>query len=309
MNKGILYILLSGLCFMVVNVFVKILGQGPAQDLIPDLQAYPIPEIILFRSIITFVMCYAIIRAKKIPFFGINKKWLIIRGIFGTTALTLFFYTLNNLPIAIATTVQYLSPIFTVIIAIYLLKEHVKKIQWLFFLVAFIGVASISFSKFLSYDTEVTAINPWWVIAGISSALFAGVSYNAIVKCRDTDAPVTIVMYFPLVATPVMLVITAFDYVIPQGIEWGIILVIGVFTQFAQILMTKALHADNTATITPFKYFGSIYAFFIGLFLFDEVISFYGIIGIVLILIGVLGNTIFRHRGVPKVKWKNRDVN
>lgn len=79
MNKGILYILLSGLCFMVVNVFVKILGQGPAQDLIPDLQAYPIPEIILFRSIITFVMCYAIIRAKKIPFFGINKKWLIIR--------------------------------------------------------------------------------------------------------------------------------------------------------------------------------------------------------------------------------------
>lgn len=300
MSKGILYILLSGLCFMVVNVFVKILGQGPEQTLITEVQKYPIPEIILFRSIITFVMCYAIIRAQKLPFLGVNKKWLVIRGVFGTTALTLFFYTLDNLPIAIATTVQYLSPIFTVIIATFLLKERVNKIQWFFFFIAFSGIVSMGMSKFLSSDITVSAINPWWLVTGVSAAFFAGISYNAIVKCRSTDKPVTIVMYFPLIAMPVMLIITAFDYVIPQGIEWGILLVIGVFTQFAQILMTKALHADNTATITPFKYFGSIYAFFIGLFLFDEVISLFGIAGIVLILIGVVGNTIFRQGGYPK---------
>jgi drug/metabolite transporter (DMT)-like permease len=291
---------------MVVNIFVKILGQGPSQSLIPDIQKYPIPEIILFRSIITFVMCYAIIRVRKIPFFGNNKKWLIIRGIFGTTALTLFFYTLDNLPIAIATTVQYLSPIFTVVFAIFLLGEKVNRIQWLFFFIAFLGVASISLSKFLSEDVNVSAINPWWVLIGVASAFFSGISYNAIVKCRNTDAPVTIVMYFPLVAIPVMLVICAFDYVIPKGIEWLIILIIGVFTQFAQILMTKALHADNTATITPFKYFGSIYAFFLGLFLFDEVISLYGILGIILILAGVLGNTYFRKRKVTHRNWIKR---
>lgn len=288
---------------MVVNIFVKILGQGPAQTIIPGLQKYPVPEIILFRSVITFVMCYAIIRARKIPFFGNNKKWLIIRGIFGTTALTLFFYTLDNLPIAIATTVQYLSPIFTVILAIFLLGEKVNRIQWLFFAIAFIGVASISLSKFLSDDIAVSAINPWWVLAGVCSALLSGVSYNAIVKCRNTDAPVTIVMYFPLVAMPVMIVICAFDYVIPIGIEWLLLGIIGVFTQFAQILMTKALHADNTATITPFKYFGSVYAFFVGLFLFDEVISLYGIIGIVLIIVGVIGNTYFRKRKITHRNW------
>ena len=283
---------------MIVNVFVKILGLGPSQSLIPDVQKYPIPEIILFRSIITFVMCYAIIRHRKIPFLGYNKKWLIIRGIFGTTALTLFFYTLDNLPLAIATTVQYLSPIFTVIIALFLLKEHVKKIQWLFFAIAFVGVVSISFSKLLSADISVAKINPWWVLIGVGSAFFSGIAYNAIVKCRDTDSPVTVVMYFPLIATPVMLVLTYFDYVIPQGIEWVILIVIGVFTQFAQVLMTMALHAENTATVTPFKYFGSIYAFFLGLFLFDEVISFWAIAGIVLILVGVTGNTLFRKKEV-----------
>ena len=300
MNKGIIYILLSGICFMLVNIFVKILGQGPDQVIIDGLQKYPIPEIILFRSVITFFMCYAIIKSKGIPLFGNNKKWLIIRGIFGTTALTLFFYTLDHLPIAIATTVQYLSPIFTVIIALFLLKEKVRKIQWVFFALAFSGIVFMGLSKFLSDDSAVSTINPWWILAGVGSAFFAGISYNAIVKCKDTDAPITIVMYFPLIAIPVMGVLTATDYVVPVGKEWWILLVIGVFTQFAQVLMTKALHADNTATITPFKYFGSIYAFFLGLFLFDEVISFYGIAGMLLILIGVIGNTFFRSKKQKK---------
>ena len=81
----------------------------------------------------------------------------------------------------------------------------------------------------------------------------------------------------------------------PVGIEWLLVLIIGVFTQIAQIFMTKAFHSENTATVTPFKYFGSIYAFFIGLFLFGEVISFYGIASIILILVGVLGNAIFKN--------------
>lgn len=300
MNKGILYMILSGLCYIVVNVLVKILGQGPDQVIISGLQKYPIPEIILFRSIITFTICYAVIKSKGIPLFGNNKKWLIIRGVTGTIALTLYFYTLNNLPITIAATIQYLSPIFTVFLAIFILKERVKLIQGVFFLVAFSGIVFISFSKYLSDDASISTINPWWIVVGVCSAAFAGMAYNAIAKCRYTDAPITVVFYFPLIAIPIMAVITVFDYVVPQGKEWGIILVIGVFTHIAQIFATKSLHAENTATVTPFKYLGSIYAFVLGLFLFDEVISLYAVAGILLIIVGVLGNTYFRIRTVRK---------
>jgi drug/metabolite transporter (DMT)-like permease len=300
-NKGIVYILLSGLAFMVVNIFVKILGSGPNQGLIEGIQSFPIPEIILFRSIITFVMCFAVIRARKLPFFGVNKKWLIIRGAFGTAALTIFFFTLDHLPLAVATTVQYLSPLFTVIIATVLLKEKVKYIQWFFMIVAFGGIALLGASKFLSEDSLIASIPPMWIFLGVLSAFLSGVAYNAIVKCQPTDQPITIVMYFPLIATPIMLLYAIFvEFVVPQGIEWLLIIIIGVFTQFAQLFMTKALHAENTATVTPFKYFGSIYAFFIGLFLFDEVISLYGIVAILLILVGVLGNAIFRKRNFPR---------
>jgi len=296
MNKGVIYILISGIAFMVVNLFVKILASGPSQQIIDGIQSYPVPEIILFRSLITFLICCAVIRIKKIPFFGVNKKWLLIRGVFGTTALTIFFFTLDNLPLAVATTVQYLSPIFTVIIATFLVSEKVRKIQWLFMLVAFSGIAILGASKFLSQNNSVSNIDPLWVLLGVLSAVLSGVAYNAIVKCQNTDHPVTVVMYFPLIATPIMLAYVFFvEFVMPRGVEWILVLIIGVFTQIAQIFMTKAFHSDNTATITPFKYFGSIYAFFIGLFLFGEVISFYGISAIILILIGVLGNALLKN--------------
>ena len=208
----------------------------------------------------------------------------------------MFFFTLDNLPIAVATTVQYLSPIFTVLIATVLLSEKVRKIQWIFMLVAFVGIAMLGASKLFSHDVSVTNIDPLWVLLGVLSALLSGIAYNAIVKCQNTDHPITVVMYFPLIATPIMLLYVVFiEFVLPVGIEWLLVLIIGVFTQIAQIFMTKAFHSENTATVTPFKYFGSIYAFFIGLFLFGEVISFYGIVAIILILVGVLGNAIFKN--------------
>jgi drug/metabolite transporter (DMT)-like permease len=169
-----------------------------------------------------------------------------------------------------------------------------------FFLVAFLGIIFISFSKYLSEDVSISNVNPWWIVVGVCSAVFAGMAYNAIAKCRFTDAPITVVFYFPLIAIPIMAVLTAFDYVIPQGKEWGIILVIGIFTHIAQIFATKSLHAENTATVTPFKYLGSIYAFVLGLFLFDEVISLYAIAGMLLIIVGVLGNTLVRSRSLKK---------
>lgn len=279
--------LLSSLSFAIVNLMVKVLTNS--YDLFPTIQDYPPYELVFFRSIISLTISVAIIKYKGIPLFGHNKKWLLIRGVFGATALLMFFYTLKNLPIAVATTVQYLSPIFTVIMAIFINHQKVKPIQWLFFLIAFSGVIYIGFGK--SNDIRVI-IEPIWLILGVVSAMLSGVAYNAIIKCKATDEPITIVMYFPLVATPIMFIIMWYNgFVIPQGYEWGLLLLIGVFTQIAQIFMTKSFHFADASKVTPIKYFGAIYAVLIGYFIFDETLSLYVSIGITLILTGVLLNT------------------
>ncbi len=281
--------LLSSMCFAVVNLFVKLLTNP--NELFENFQKFPPYEIVLFRSLISLSISIYIIRLKKIPFFGHNKKWLVIRGIFGATALTMFFYTLQNLPIAIATTVQYLSPIFTILFAIPLQGERVKPIQWLFFIISLSGVFIIGLTK----NTGAVEFNPLWLILGLISAVFSGVAYNAIMKCKTTDAPITVVMYFPLIATPVMIVLCLINgFTLPRGLEWLVILIIGVFTQFAQVLMTKAFHYEKAAKVTPIKYIGAIYAIGIGFFIFNETLSLIVFLGIALILLGVLLNSFLK---------------
>jgi drug/metabolite transporter (DMT)-like permease len=285
--------LLSSLCFALINICVKILTNSG--DLFPDVQDYPVFQVVFFRSIISLVICVSIIKTKKIPFFGNNRKWLLIRGFAGVTSLTLFFFTLKNLPIAIGTTVQYLSPIFTILFAIKLQKEKVQPRQWFFFLISFSGVIYIGYMK----DDSLN-IDTFWLVIGLISAVISGIAYNAIMKCRETDAPITVVMYFPLVATPLSLVLClATGYVIPVGIEWLLLLTIGVMTQVAQVSMTRAFHADAAAKVTPIKYVGAIYAVMAGIFIFDENISLWMSIGIGLVLLGVLLNTFFK--GFQKV--------
>lgn len=285
--------LLSSLCFALVNLIVKVLAGK--SGLFPEIQDYPVYELIFFRSVISLVISIAIIRARKIPFFGNNRKWLLARGIFGATSLTLFFFTLQNLPIAIAIIVQYLSPVFTVIFAIFLQKEKVRPVQWIFFLIAIIGVGIIGYGK--NQDSSIHII---WLFMGLLSAILSGVAYNAIMKCRETDAPVTVVMYFPLVATPVMFCLMLFSgYIIPVGIEWVLLILIGVLTQIAQVSMTRAFNSASASKITPVKYVGAIYAVAIGYFIFDEELSFYATIGIILILTGVLLNTFIKSKRKP----------
>lgn len=292
--------IISGLCFVAVNFFVKILGAGNQQEIILGVQKYPAHELVLARSIVSFAISLFIIKRRNIPVLGVNKKWLLIRGLAGTIALTMFFYTIHNLPIALATIIQYLAPIFTVILAMVLLKEKVKTLQWFFIILSFSGVGLIAIDKFVNSGSGIEEINFFYIGVGMVSAVFSGLAYTAVIKLKKTDQPITIVLYFPMVAIPLMTILCFWKFTWPQGIEWIILLVIGIFTQFAQIMLTKALHSGSAATITPFQYLGAIYMFLIGYFVFDERLSLIVNIGIAIILSGVFMNAIIKGRKKAK---------
>jgi drug/metabolite transporter (DMT)-like permease len=294
MLLGIRYILLSGLSFILVNFLVKMLGGNNALSAHFHFQSYGAHELVFFRSLVSFIISASIIKKRKIPFFGNNKKWLLVRGFTGIIALTIFFFTLQELPLAVASILQYLSPIFTVIFAAIILKEKIFKIQWILIILAFCGVILIAYDNLLPKSDIVIA--PLWMILGIVSAFFSAIAYIAIVKLKNTDKPITIVLYFPMIALPIMGVWCMFEFVLPIGWEWLVLLFIGIFTQIAQVLMTKALHTADTAKIVPFQYLGAIYAILIGWFVFDERLNGILITGMFIIIICVILNTVYQHR-------------
>ena len=302
MKKGILFVILSGVCFWFVNFLVKIFG-GNTIVFGHSIQKLPAHELVLARSIVSFVISSFFIFRKKLPYFGVNKKWLVIRGTAGTIALTLFFMTIQNLPFAIAAIIQYLAPLFTMLFTFILLGEKIFRVQWLFVLLAFSGVCLISLQNYISADSGLV-FQPLWVGLGMLSASISGVAYTAIVKLKETDEPISIVLYFPMISIPIMLVLCMFDFVMPHGVEWLLLLLVGVFTQFAQVLLTKALHMGTSSVIIPFQYLGIIYAILVGYLIFDERLNTFVNIGVLMILSGILMNAYFRFKKTEK-KFKN----
>ncbi|MNJ86212.1 4-amino-4-deoxy-L-arabinose-phosphoundecaprenol flippase subunit ArnE [compost metagenome] len=292
MIKGIVYIILSGMAFFVVNFFVKMLGN-PANSIIPDLQQYPAHELVFFRSLVSFSISAAIIKHRGLSILGNNRRWLLLRGTAGMLALTLFFFTLHKLPLAIASTLQYLSPIFTVLIASRLFHEKVTKLQYFSSLIAFIGVVFIGLNGLTGgFDGQKPDL--FWMVIGIVSAILSGLAYNAISKLKETEETINIVIYFPMLALPLTGIWCLFDFTFPQGIEWLILLTIGVFTQIAQVCMTRAFLSTNTAVVAPFQYIGAIYALLSGWFVFNEKLELASLIGVCLVVFGVITGAIFR---------------
>ncbi len=262
--------LLAGVFFALMNVSVKYIPHIPAI------------EIILFRSIFSLVFSYIFLKNQKIYVFGNNKKLLIIRGIVGSIGLITFFYTLQKIPLASAVTIQYLSPIFTTILGIFLVKERVRPIQFLFFAISFAGVVLVQ-----GFDARVN-----WLYAaiGLISALFSGLAYNVIRRLKNTEHPLVIIFYFPLVTLPVAGLISYFNWVNPVGWDWAILLWIGICTQTAQYFMTVAYQNANVSKISSLTYIGIVYALIFGFFFFGETYNAMAYAGMGLVLLGVILN-------------------
>ena len=263
--------LVSTLLFALMNVCVKLLPHLPAL------------EIILFRSAMSLVISYISLRALRIRPWGSNHFFLIARGITGALSLILYFFTIQNMPLATAVTIQYLAPIFTAVLGIFIVKEKVKAWQWAFFLLSFAGVLVVE-----GVDTRV---DPLYLALGVASAVFAGFSYNSIRRLKDREHPLVVVFYFPMVALPIAAVYCLFHWVTPQGLDWLWLLLTGIFSQGAQVCLTKAYQAEKLSSVANLNYIGILYALGLGFLFFSETFRPEVYLGMGLVLFGVGLNT------------------
>ena len=259
-----------------MNVGVKYLTNIPSH------------EIVFFRALVSLVVCYFMIRKAGLNPWGNKKSLLIMRGLTGTTALIIYFNTIQTMPLATAATLIQLSPIFTIILAGPMLKESPRPIQWLFFIISFGGVIMVK-----GFDARVT---PTEVALGVTAAFFAGLAYNYIRKVKNYDHPLVVVFYFPLVTVPLVGAYTLTHWVPPTPIEWLILLAIGGVVTVAQIYMTRAYQLERAANISNYTYLGVVLAIMIGWVFFDETISLLAFGGISLIIFGVIMGSRFARR-------------
>ena len=270
---------LSTLAFSLANVFVKQVAHIPAM------------EVVFFRTTVASAFCIIGLYRANADWRGSNRTLLLLRGLFGTVALYLFFLTLQNIPLASAMTIQYLSPIFTSIIAIFILSEKVRSLQWLFYGIAFAGVLLIE-----QIDTRISL---FYLVIGIVSAFCSGVAYNLVRSLRGREHPLTVVLHFQLVGVVAGFISLFFEWRTPTGWDWLYLFLVGVFSQLGQVFLTSALQKERAASVSIVNYTGLVYAISIGWLVFGETHSVETFMGMLLVVCGVAASVIYtKRRGV-----------
>lgn len=272
------YMLISIIAFTIMNTMVKYLQHLPAF------------ELVFFRSIGSSAICFFLLFKKRIPILGNQRKLLLIRGLVGVTAMVLFFSVIKLIPFGSAVSLRYVSPIFAGILAIFILKEEITPLQWGCFLLAFTGVLLIK-----GIDTRVSFLGLGLILL---SAFFSGLVYIIIRKIGQQDHPLVVVNYFMFTATSVGGLISTFHWQAPIGVEWLILLSMGLFGFFGQLFMTKAYQLAAIGTVAPMKYLEAVFALLVGWIWFGEGYTVLGLIGIGLVIIGMLLNIYVKQRSV-----------
>ena len=160
---------LSTASFSLMNAFIKYLEHIPGFQLV------------FFRSVTSLVFATTYLLRHKIPILGNQRKLLSLRATAGLISMTLFFFSFKYLPIGTAVSLRYIAPIFAAIFAVFLLKEKLKPIQFLFFLIAFAGVIILK-----GFDSNVSNIG---LVLVITASLFTGLVYILIRKIGKKDHP------------------------------------------------------------------------------------------------------------------------
>ena len=261
----------STLAFACMNVTVKYLIE---------VSAY---QIVFFRSIGSLFFTFWFLLKYKIPILGNNKKLLILRGLVGVTAMTLFFMSTKYLSIGTAVSLRYLAPIFAAIFAMLILKEKIRSMQWLFFMIAFSGVLILK-----GLDTQ---LDSYGLLLVVIASVFSGLVYIIISKIGKSEHPVVVVNYFMVIATITGGLLSLNNWLNPIGIEWPLLFSLGVFGYFGQVYMTKALQTAKISKVAPIKYLEVIFTVVFGIILVNELYSLWSLLGISMIILALVLNS------------------
>lgn len=280
LKKAIYFMLLSTLAFTLMNGLLKFLTS------------YSAYQMVFFRSLGSLFFTFGFLLNRGIPVLGTYRKLLILRGLVGSTSMVLFFMALHYMPLGSAVGLRYIAPIFAAIFAILLLREKVKPIQWLFFMISFSGVLVLK-----GLDQNIPLIGLALVLI---ASVFSGLVYIIIRKIGSREHPVVIVNYFMCIATIIGGVGAIFDWKVPVGIDWLLLSSLGVFGYFGQLFMTKAFQMGETNAIAPLKYLEVFFAVIVGVMFLGEEYIIWSFVGMAMIIGGLLLNIWFKQRLLKK---------
>ena len=279
-DRGIFFMFLSALLSALNGALAKMLGD--------ELSAL---EIVFFRNLFGLFFIFLTLKHTPTRLPGGKPLLLVWRGIFGFSALLLFFYTITHIPLGVAITLNKTSPLFVAILAFFILHERLTPVGIFALVIGFFGVILIT------KPTGVGVGLPH--LLGLIGGFLAAAAYTTIRKIKHIYDSRVIVLSFMTtgVLIPIVLFITAEFYapanldfllvpfIMPANLHtWLLLSIIGVTATLSQWLLTKAYGTTNAGLVGIASYTVIPFSIFFGVLLGDAFPDTYTLIGILLIV-------------------------
>ncbi|MEM9577417.1 MAG: DMT family transporter [Pseudomonadota bacterium] len=173
------------------------------------------------------------------------------RSLCGWLGVTAMFAAVANMPVAEATAISFLSPIVTIILAAILLKEHVGIRKVAASVLAMVGAALI-----LRPGSDAFQVAGLYALA---AAFLMGLEAIFIKRLSDAEPALRILIINNMIGAAVAVTVATFVWVPPTGLQWGLLVTLGVVMVCAQSLFIQSMKRGEASLVIPAFY--SVLAF------------------------------------------------
>lgn len=223
---------------------------------------------------------------RKIDLKFVRSPLLLLRGITGTASVALFYLAIVKIGMGKASVYSYSYPLFASLLSVIVLKEKIQTTKWLMILLAFIGIAMVSFQ----FTESGKSWNfGWFDFLAMLSAITNAISIIIVKKLHGTDNSYAIFFAQSIVGFWLFLIPANLPELTGPVTSSYVLIFIGLASACAQLLNTEGYRHVSVATGSPFHMLIPIVNVIVGVFVFNEVFSLQEIIGSSLVVIACLG--------------------
>jgi S-adenosylmethionine uptake transporter len=244
--------------------------------------SHHIAEIVFYRALIGVVALGAYAAVTRRPL-ATPVPWIHFRrGVVGTAALSLWFYSTAVLPLGTATALGYTSSLFLAAIVLAAALRSGRAVDPRLFATVLLGFAGV-----LLVLRPSLGEGQWpGAVAGLLCGLLSATVYWFVRDLARRGEPEwRIVFYFSLAALVLGLggsLITGFTAPTPAGA--ALLAAVGIIALLAQLALTRAYARGHALANASLQYSAIVFAAVIGMVVFDDRIAPLGWAGMAIVI-------------------------
>lgn len=250
----------AGVFWMCMATLVSSVAGGLVRQLGGEI---PVVELVACRNLAALCVLAPVVRRQQV---GLPRRAqmpaYVLRVLFTFGGMALLFFSLARMPVADVYALQYTTPLFTILLAVLVLRQHAGLHGWAACVVGFAGALIVMRPGIV----EITLASA----AALGCAFMYAGSNTTIKLLARRDNPEVITLWTNVLMLPLSMVPAALLWVTPSPGQWPLVIGIAIVGAAGGYCFTRSISAADARVVQPFQFSRMIFATAVGFVMFSE---------------------------------------